>query len=161
MANPLKYNKALSVHDVRIQRKGDIDRYNGLTVKKIASAVFDTGDTDSSGVSNTTIAAHGTGVYIPDNAIITKVHIDVITTFESATDAATMAISALGANDIVSAVAISTGTPWDAGQQAAIPVDTPATSIKLTAEKEIVVTVAVEVLTAGKMVIFVEYMQSE
>jgi len=180
MAGPKKYNIPVSVPELRIQR-GSQDRYNGLTVKKLASAVFDTAGTDSAGVANTTIAAHGLGVYLPDNAIVTNVWYDVVTTFTSATDAATLALKIQTANDLVSALAISDASNiWDSGQHGtltagsttlteAVPntrtaivkaADDVAGFIKLTAERELTITVAVEVLTAGKLVVFAEYVQS-
>jgi len=88
---------------------------------------------------------------IPDNAIIWDSFIDVVTTLTSATDAATVAIKTQAANDIVSAIAISdVGNPWDAGVHAGIPVGTAAAAIKMTAERIVTATVAVEALTAGK-----------
>lgn len=180
MAGPKKYNIPVSVPELRIQR-GAQDRYNGLTVKKIASAVFDTAGVDSSGVSNKTAAAHGTGVYIPDNAIITKLWFDVITTFTSdSTDAGTIALSTEGAGDGLVAIAISDASNvFDAGIHHGIPGSYPlgadaehdtalevgalmaASFLKMTSENEIVATVAVEALLLGKMIIYVEYTISE
>ncbi|MCK4499269.1 hypothetical protein KAU11_02130, partial [Candidatus Babeliales bacterium] len=79
-------------------KRGTVVRQNGLTLTKLLTAEFDTAGNDSSGVSNKTIAAHGLGVYLPDNAIIIRAWYDVITTFESATDAGTIAIKAQTAN---------------------------------------------------------------
>ena len=64
------------------------------------------------------------------------------------------------ANDIVSAAAISTGTTWDASIPiVCIPVTaTLSTWLHTTADSEITATVAVEVLTAGKLVLFVEWL---
>lgn len=128
-------------------------------VRQVAKATFDpTGIT-----GHRTIAAHALGVKIPNNAIIIGGFIEVLETFTSATDAATIAVHANAANDIVSAVAISTGTPWDAGLRAIVPKsNTPeSTAIKLTAEREITVTVAVEALTAGKANIYVEWVPGD
>lgn len=174
-----RFNQRVVAPDFKMKR-GTVTRQDGLTVKKVLTATFDTAGTDSSGVSNKTVAAHGTGVYLPDNAIITKVWFDVVTTFTSSTDAATVAIHAATAGDLLAAVAISAaGNVLDAGIHHGIPGaptlgadaahDTAvevaalmaATFIKLSAEKEIICTVAEEALTAGKMVIFVEYMISD
>lgn len=180
MSQNRRFNQRISAPDFIVPR-GKVTRSNGLTVKKIATAVFDSAGTDSSGANNTTIAAHGTGVYIPDNAVITKVWYDVTAVFTSpATDAATIAIHVVGANDLLVANDINDGTdPFDAGLHTAIPgvptlgadaahdtalelgVLIAATWIKLSAEKEIIVTVAVQVLTLGKMVIYVEYTVSD
>jgi hypothetical protein len=109
------------------------------------------------------ISAIGSGVTIPDNAIICGGFVDVDQTCTSAgADAGTMAISVQGANDIVSAVAISDGThPWDAGLHAIIPkANTPeSTGVKLTAAREITFTIATQAFTAGKFTVFLEYLQ--
>lgn len=129
----------------------------GLGLFRVARAEFNPSLT----AGMRTIAAHGLGQTLPDNAIICGGFHDVITTFTSATDAATIAISAQGANDLVSALAISNGANiWDAGLHPLIPkANTPETTgIKLTAAREITATVAVEALTAGKSVIYVLYL---
>ena len=181
MAQPIKYNSPVSVPDVRIQRDAAIDRYNGNTVKKIASAVFDTAGTDSSGVSNKTIAAHGLGVYIPINAVITKVWYDVSTTFaDGVSDAATIELGLVtqDPNAFIVAIAVSDASNvWDAGQHGSIvgsyaldgnamtalelTAAETASYVKTTAERELVATVAVAALTLGKLVLYVEYVQSD
>jgi hypothetical protein len=148
---------------------------DGHSAKLVARATFDPSLTAAS----RTIAAHGLGVTIPDNAILTKAYIDVITTFTSAADNGTIAIHANAADDIVTAIAIADGSNvWDAGLHGT-KVGTPtlgndaahdtalevsvleaASWIKLTAAREITATVAVEALTAGKAIIFVEYVIS-
>lgn len=132
---------------------------DGLGLLRVAKATFD----PSAVAGMRTIAAHGLGVTIPDNAIVVGGFIEVLTTFTSATDAATIAIHAQTANDIRAAVAISTGTSWDAGMQAIIPkANTPETTgIKLTAARELTATVAVEALTAGKATVFIYYVQGD
>lgn len=175
MSQDKRFNQRVVAPDFKMKR-GTVVRQNGLGVRRVARAEFDTAGNDSAGVSNKTVAAHGTGVYLPDNAIITKMWFDVVTTFTSAADSATVAIHAASANDLLSAVAIeAAGDVLDAGIHHGIP-GAPAlgadaahdtavevgalmagTFIKLSAEKEIIVTVAVQALTAGKMVIFVEY----
>ncbi len=148
--------------------------HRGLRPVEMAMATYDVTGGDSG-----SIAAHNLGVFIPKNAIVTRVWVDVITTFTSSTDAATMAISLQSANDAVSALAISDATNiWDAGMHgskigfpnfgadaahdSAVEVAAlfAGTFLKLTAEREIVVTNAVEIVTAGKMNIFVEYFLS-
>lgn len=155
--------------------RGAVKAESGLATKYVTCAVFDTAGNDSAGVSNKTIAAHGTGVYLPTGAIVTGGFVDVKTTFTSATDAATIALKVQGANDLVSAMAISDATNvWDAGlhgtltgsyAERTVAGDTAvldaasksASLIKLTAEREVVATVAVEALTAGKLAVFLEY----
>ncbi len=102
------------------------------------------------------IAAHTCGLKIPKYALVNFAAYKVLTTFTSATDAATIAISVVSANDVVSAVAISSGTTWDAaGAIEGIPkLETTSTWLTTTAESDVTFTVAVEVLTAGKMVVW-------
>lgn len=108
------------------------------------------------------IGAHGLGLVVPKGAVLTRVLYKVLTTFTSATDAATIALSVISANDLVSAVAISNGAnPWDA---TSIPVATAvthtlATNLAVTTDggKELTATVAVEALTAGKLVVWAEW----
>ena len=177
MATNRKFNKRIAAPDFIIKRGIAIPQ-DGLSVKKLAIATFD----PSADTLLRPTAAYGLGVYLPINAIITKVWLDVCTTFTSAsTDDGTIAISIEGANDVVSAMAINDATSdiWDQGLHGTL-VGTPilgveashdaalelieleaAKLIKTSAEKEITVTVAVAALTAGKMKIFVEFIVSE
>ncbi len=176
-----RFNQRISAPDFKMKR-GTVTRQDGLTVKKIATAVFDTAGTDSAGTANTAIGAHGLGVYLPVNSIITNAWYDVVTTFTSATDAATLALKVQTANDLVSALAISNASNiFDAGLRGTLTagtttlteaapntrtqivnaVDIVAGFIKLTIEREVTVTVAVEILTAGRLVLFVEYVISD
>lgn len=135
----------------------------GISRLQCARAVFD----PSAIAGERTAAAHIlTGDVIPDNAVILGGFYDVITTFQSTdggVDKATIAIHVNAANDIVNAVAIETGTPYDAGQQAIIPkFNTPeTTSVKTTAARAIQATVGTAALTAGKLVVFLFYVLSE
>lgn len=106
-----------------------------------------------------TIAAHECDLVIPKKAVVTRAVYKVLTTFTSATDAATIAIKVASANDIVSAAAISTGTTWDASTPVlGIPVTATAnTWITTTVDSPVTFTVASEVLTAGKMVVWFEW----
>jgi hypothetical protein len=176
-----KEDVGISLPEIVVTNKSGITRTKraGTVVREMAVATFDTAATDSSGVANTTIAAHGLGVYLPTKAIITRVWVDVVTTFTSATDAATIALKAQSANDIVSAIAISdVSNVWDAGihgsklglpaladtaTETALAVSAlfSASMLKLTAARELTATVAVEALTAGKANIFVEYVISD
>lgn len=129
---------------------------NGLGSLRVAQVLF-----DPVGNGQTAIDDHGLGITLPDNALVVGGFLDIIETFTSAADSATVAISIQTANDILSAVAISSGTSLDAGRKAIIPkVNTPeSTSIKLTANREVTASVAVQVLTAGKANIYLYYVQ--
>lgn len=156
-------------------RRGAVKAESGLVAQSTATAIYDTSLNDSAGVSNKTIAAHGLGVYIPTKAIITNAFYEVLTTFTSATDAATIALSAQSAGDLKAAIAISNASNvWDAGVAGCLPgsyaertvagdtaildaASKAASYVKCTAERELTATVAVEALTAGKLILFVEY----
>jgi len=135
------------------------DGIKGTSVKKIVAVPFLFSDQSTSG-------AWDSAVTIPDNAIITRCWYDVVTTFTgNGDDSSTIAISTEGANDMVTAVAIQTGTPFDAGMQEGIPqTDDPSTYVKMTSANNVTVTVAIvstdTLLSAGSMVIFIEYVQS-
>jgi hypothetical protein len=158
-------------------KRGPVKCDSHLGYKKLATAIFDTAGLDSAGVSNKTIAAHGLGVYLPIGAIITLAYYQVKTTFTSATNAATIALSAQSAGDLKVGIAISDASNvWNAANGGLLPGNPAegtvagdtgilaaarmaATFIGLTAEREITATVAVEALTAGKAVLFIEYVQ--
>lgn len=151
-----------------------------FTGKQVVQVVFDTAGTDSAGVANTTIAAHPSGVIIPDNAIITNAFYEVNTLFTSAgADAGTIGIGVegvgAGTEDLVVAIAISAaGDIWDAGihstlagsyamadashetavQDAGLKA---ASYVKITGNEEVTFNVAGQVLTAGKLTLYIEY----
>lgn len=139
-----------------------LELYNidGLLPRRIARTTYD-------------FAEHGgaqgvisLGVTLPDNAIIIRSWYEVLTTLQSATDAATVSID-IPVDDvagIVAAIAISNvGNPWDAGLHEAIQDGAAANfSTKTTAARELQITVAGgEDLTAGKFILFCEYVVSD
>jgi hypothetical protein len=133
----------------------------GLGVLRVARFLFDTAGKDSAGVNNTTVAAHGTGVFLPIHAIEVGGFFDVNTAFTSEESTATIAIHVQAANDIQAAAAVS-GAPYSTiGRKAIVPkANTPElTSIKTTAVREITCTVAVQALTAGKLTGYLYYVE--
>jgi hypothetical protein len=115
---------------------------------------------DVTGGDSGAIATHVLGA-LPKTAVITQAWIHVLTTFTSATDAATIALGYTGAvTAFDAATAISTGTTWDA---AAPRVSDAAADgavgnfVTTAAGDNILATVAVEVLTAGKLELVVEF----
>lgn len=102
----------------------------------------------------------GLGISLPDNAIVVKAWYEVLTTLESNTDAATIAIG-LPTDDpggIFEAVAISDDdNPWDSGNYST----RMDPSEKTTASREITVTIANEDVTAGKFIVWCEYVVSD
>tara|TARA_R110000824_G_scaffold302749_2_gene490534 strand:+ start:12908 stop:14584 length:1677 start_codon:yes stop_codon:yes gene_type:complete len=118
----------------------------------------------SGGDAATADSLFDTTIEIPDNAVIVGGLVDVITTFTSAGgDAATVAIQTEAADDIIAAVAISDGTnPWDQGLQVVKPRSDGTNAVKMTSAKNIKVQLGgSEALTAGKMVIWLQYVISE
>lgn len=134
---------------------------NSGTILRVATFTFNTALKDSSGVSNKTAAAHGTGVKLPAHCIIVGGFVDTNTVFTSANTTATLAIKVEAANDIINAAQIN-GAPGNAaGRHPIIPkANTPeSTSVKTTDEREITVTVGTEALTAGKLTGYLYYLE--
>lgn len=133
---------------------------DALHARRVARVTYDFS------VDGGTIGTIGSGITLPDNAIITSCWYDVSTTFTSATDAATVALNIPTDGDLQAAVAISDGgNPYDAGLIACdtkgTDNDDPSTFIKTTAAREISFVIAVEDLTAGKLQLFLEYVVSD
>ena len=94
---------------------------------------------------------------LPDNTIITNVIIDCITT-PAPTTTSTFAIAANTANDLLSATAV--GADWNGAKLVAgIPVGTTATAVKLTADRDITLSIATGAFTAGKFAVHIEYFE--
>ncbi len=132
---------------------------DGLNAKRTARATYDFA------VDGGEIGSIGLGVSLPDNAIVTRSWYEVLTTFTSSTDAATVAIS-IPTDDvagIVAATAISAeGNIWDAGKHEGIQLGTAASmSEKTTAARELTLTIGTEALTAGKLILYCDYVVSE
>lgn len=122
----------------------------------VASAVYDFA------AKGGAIGTINLGVFVPNKAIIMDGVVDVLTTFVTASaDAGTVALRLQGAGDLVAAIAVSDVTnPWDAGLHNIIPVGTAATMIKLTAQRQLAITIAGQVVTAGKLKVFLRYVIS-
>jgi hypothetical protein len=145
-------------------------KQEGIFAKRVAVATYDVA------VDGGAAGTHGTGVYLPDNFVVERVIIDVVTTFtDGDDDDATIAVQIQAADDVVAAAAVSAaGDIWDAGirgskigfpnfgadaaHDSAVEVAAlfAANMLKLTAEREIAVVTAVDTLTAGKMNIYVQ-----
>lgn len=130
----------------------------GLGVRRVGYSVFD----PSTVSGDRTIGAHALAATVPINAFVTGCWYWVETTFTSATDAGTIALSIEGANDEVTAIAISDVTnPWDTSAkpvEGITKIETTSTWLVTTAARAVTATVAVEALTAGKMHIWCEYL---
>ena len=108
---------------------------------------------DVTGGDDGAVGAHAiSGAVVPAGYSILDGVVDVITTFTSAADTATIALHAQAANDLVAAIAINNGgNPWDAGLHDIVPAGAAPSSLKMTAARTITATVGVQALTAGRL----------
>lgn len=129
---------------------------DGLGTLRVARATFD----PSANALQRPAAAYDLGVTIPANALIVGGVMHVNTAVAGV--GASIAIHVEGAGDIQAAAAIN-GAPWSTiGRKAIVPkANTPeSTSILTTAARPITATVTAAALTAGKVTIFLYYVQS-
>lgn len=106
------------------------------------------------------------GVDLPDNAVITRSWYEVVTTFTSSGDVASvgLGIASDDAQGIAAFTLISSsGNEWDAGYHEGIQTGTAANfSTKTTDARAVTFSIASsEDLTAGKLVLFLEYVLSD
>lgn len=132
----------------------------GTSRLKEASGEYDFA-ADGGAVSSITLRSAGAasmGGTIPAGSIITSGYIEVDTIVTSASgNTGTIAVTAEGAGDLLAA-AITSGAPWSTtGRKAIIPVFTAASFVKTTVTRNLVITVAVAALTAGKFRVVVFY----
>lgn len=130
---------------------------SGLVVQKKARVIFDYSGKDTAGANNSAIGTHGTGVYLPSKAVVTRAWYEVVSAFTSAASTATVALQAEGANDIKTATAVSDATLGTTGFKEGVPDGTAAKFVQATQEREIKVVTAVQTLTAGRLVLLLEY----
>lgn len=133
---------------------------DALHSRRMARATYDFS------VDGGTQGTIGSGVTLPDNAIITSCWYDVTVQFTSADDTATIAINIPTDGDVQAAVAIGDGAnPYDPGlslcDTKGTDNDSPATFLKTTAAREISWVIAVQDVTAGKLQLFLEYVISD
>jgi hypothetical protein len=123
---------------------------NGNSFKMVATAIFDA-------TAGKAVGAYPLGVIIPDNGIITRAFGDIITAFVSTSNDGTIKV---GSEDQDDDLLLAVDADTLAGIFELIPDGTAAKMIKMTAARELVLTVAIHGLTAGKAVFFVEYVMS-
>lgn len=88
------------------------------------------------------------GQPIPSGAVVTGGYIDV-SVVPTSGGAATISAGVEAAGDLQAAAAIS-GAPWSTtGRKSVTPAGTGATSVKLTADRNVAIVVATAALTAG------------
>lgn len=120
--------------------------------RKTSYAVFDY-DFAIDGGAISTITLRGTAV--PSGATVRGGFIEVTTVPVGAT--ATISAGIEAAADLQAAAAIS-GAPWSTtGRKSVIPAFTGATSIRLTANRNVSIVIGTAALTAGVFRIWVEY----
>ena len=114
-----------------------------------------------SDISQRDVGAHAlegpTGAQaLPDNAVVTGYHVDVLTPLASS-GSATIALGFAtdGAPNVKAATAFDDATYVAATQKGGVP----ATSKKLTAARPLLATVATAALTAGQMLIYIQYVE--
>ena len=137
---------------------------NKLNKTKLAHLVYDFA-VDGGAISVISMLdSDGVVFSLPDNSIVTKSYYEVITTFTSSSDAATIGVGhAQDTDGIFAAAAISTGTALDSG----IPITMIQTgaiataAIKSSAANPIQFEIAVEAVTAGVMHVWLEYVTSQ
>jgi len=107
-----------------------------------------------------TVGAKDLAVTIPDNAVIVGGFIDVVTAFTDTTATATVAIHVATADDIVSANSLATLGYGSTGLFSVSP-SSGATAVKTSVAANITLTIATEALTAGKALVWLQYVISE
>ena len=140
---------------------GLLHKLNKQFAIRVAICEFDTAAEDADGVSNKTVAAHKQAVTFPIGAIILGGFIDVKTQFTGEAGA-TVAVSVQGANDIA-AVETLANLGWNTtGRKAIVPkFNTPeSTSVVVAASaKTVTFTVGVDALTAGRLFLYLFYLE--
>ncbi len=96
----------------------------------------------------------GLPVIIPDNAIIKQAYFEILTAFTSTGNNGTIALQSNAAGDLLATVDADT---LITGMNDGIPVNTAATMIKLTADRQLKMVIATNAILTGKMDLFVEY----
>lgn len=143
--------------DVRTALTDASNDADNFGAKLVACGTFD----PSTNAGERTVGTHAFGPTLPDKAIVVRSWYKVVTTFESATsDAATVGLGFAtdGATGVKAAVAISNGAnAWDAGLHDGLQDNAAANMIALTAARQMLATIAVEDVTAGKLRLYVEY----
>ena len=123
----------------------------GIGQPRIAVAKFD----PSGDATKRPVASYDLGVAIPAGALVVGFWYEVITTFTSAgANAGTIALTVESAGDLKAAMAISDASnPYNAGR-VKVSITAP---VLTTQDRELTATVAGQALTAGKLVLYVEY----
>lgn len=114
------------------------------------------GEYDYDTLGGHSLAVIELGVSLPDNAIITRSFVDVVTALAGV--GATVSVGTESSTDILNAVAV---TSMGVGLVEGVSTGTAATMKKMTAERGIRVDVNTSALTAGKFKVYLEYVMGE
>ena len=119
------------------------------------------------GEYDTTIDGGATGsrnlrnAVLPNNARVTRVWYEVLTTLTSATDSSTIGLSIPvdDVNGLITPIAINDGSnPWDTGLHSGVQTGlTSQISEVTTAIRDVQMTVSGETITAGRILFYIEY----
>lgn len=146
----------INANAVNASKVANSDGTGGQYIQEYVLAVYDFA---VDGGSQGTIVLADSGTFV-DNSVVTLESVDVITTFTSSTDAATIKVGAVTDGDLSTAIAISdAGNPWDAG--AHLGTEYTPTPLKTTGSRTVNLTIATEDLTAGKAVFKFGYWVSQ
>jgi hypothetical protein len=99
----------------------------------------------------------GNPAVLPDDAVVVRSYVEAITALDSAGDTATAALKLQAAGDILAATAqadLGAGVFVEGLQDGYA-----GTFLKLTAERQLKLTVGTEALTAGKLRVYLEWVQ--
>lgn len=151
----LTYNGSVSTN-IQASSTTDLVISGNGAIASIIRAEYDrTVDSGSTGTVNLRNAV------IPNNARVIRAWYDVLTTFTSASDTASIGISIPtdDSNGILAPIAISDASnPWDAGIHSTIQSGlVSGISEKTTAARNLQLVISGEAVTAGKAVIYAEY----
>ena len=131
------------------------------TVKGVLRATYEV--TVDGGTSGTTVTFGGANNTLPDNAVVTRAYYEVLEIFVSEGGDAgqiSLGIATDDAVGLLAAVAISAvGAPWDPGFHECIQTGAAVNlfSEQTTAARAVQVGITVQTLTAGKLVLILEY----
>lgn len=135
---------AAGVTSISNTSNGDSANY----APRIAQATYDFS------VQGGTVAAHGLGISLPANAVIMNSLMEVVTPIVSVSNNGTFAISCEDANNIFTATDIDSSSAGDILKGTALP---SAPVGHIASACEITATIGTNAFTAGKVIVWVEY----
>lgn len=149
---------------IKPEQRYDLDRMNSKSIKHKIGSLINRSKTSYVGTYNFAsqggavssinfLDEDGLPVILPSGFIVQRVLVDVVAAVTSA-GSATVAIKSKSAGDLLTATAKASLTL--AALLDGNPVDTAATSVKMTADTNVVAVIAVAALTAGKINVHIQ-----